>query len=154
MTSTESLPTVSAPLNWLVRTILRSPIHRMFSGSVMLVTVTGRRSGSRYVIAVRYMRDNDEVTCFTDSGWWKNLRGGAPVEMLIKRRTVQGVGAPVLGYPDAVASGLQTFLHVFPGDSKYYAVRRHADGTPDPDDVRRAAERTTMIRIQPAPARA
>ena len=34
--------------NLFVASMLRSPLHGLLSGSVMLITVTGRKSGRRY----------------------------------------------------------------------------------------------------------
>ncbi|MFG1795538.1 nitroreductase/quinone reductase family protein [Nocardia sp. NPDC049149] len=152
MTTTVAPPTVPGYVNWFVTRLLRSPLHRVMSGNTMLLTVTGRKSGRRYVVVVRYVRVGAVVTCFTDSKWWINLRGGAPVEMLIGGRTVSGIATAVEDRALVVA-GLSEFLHVTPGDSKYYGVRRDADGSPNLDDIRGAGEYATMIRIEDAAAR-
>ena len=47
--------------NPLVRAVLRSPAHRLLSGSVLLLTYTGRRSATRYTIPVQYHRDGVTV---------------------------------------------------------------------------------------------
>ncbi|MVU77017.1 hypothetical protein GPX89_07120 [Nocardia sp. ET3-3] len=147
MTATTTPPTVPGYVNVIVKALLRSPFHRIMSKRTMLLTFTGRKTGNRYTAVVRYFPEGDTLTCYTDSKWWKNLRGGAPVEMLIAGRTVTGLATPITDRT-AVAASLGAFLTEMPGDSKYYGVRNRDDGLPDPDDIIAAAHYTTMVRIQ------
>jgi hypothetical protein len=80
--------------NPVLRTILRSPAHRLLSGSLALITVTGRRSGRTYTIPVGYEQEGERVTVTVGwperKRWWRNLRGeGAPVQLMLggARRT-------------------------------------------------------------------
>jgi hypothetical protein len=75
--------------NRLVRALLRSPAHRLVSGRLALITVTGRRSGRRFTFPVGYRQDDDEVTIGVGwpdrKVWWRNLRnGGAPVTLRLR----------------------------------------------------------------------
>ncbi|MGW4352216.1 nitroreductase/quinone reductase family protein [Nocardia sp. NPDC004582] len=119
------------------------------SANTMLLTFTGHRTGNRYAVVVRYVRQGDQLVCYTDSKWWINLRGNAAVEMLIAGHTVAGLATVVEG-PAAVADSMSTFLHAVPGDSRYYGVRRDSSGRPDPLDIVAASERTKLIRIDTA----
>jgi hypothetical protein len=47
--------------NVFVSGLQRSPVHRVLSGSTMLITVTGRRSGRRYDIPVNFVRDDGDL---------------------------------------------------------------------------------------------
>jgi hypothetical protein len=71
--------------NLLVRLLLRSPLHRIASWRLALITVTGRRSGRRFTFPVGYRRAGDQVTIGVqwpeNKVWWRNLRGGAPVTL-------------------------------------------------------------------------
>ncbi|OBF80859.1 hypothetical protein A5791_07205 [Mycobacterium sp. 852002-51163_SCH5372311] len=150
MTATVPPPTVPGYVNWLFKRLLGSPLHRLVSGNTMLLTFAGRKTGNRYVAVVRYIRRADLVVCYTDSKWWINLRGGAPVEMLIAGRKLRGIATPVEDRA-TVAASLAEFLCATPGDAKYYGVRRGADGRPRTDDIRKAAEFTAMIEIRIEP---
>jgi F420H(2)-dependent quinone reductase len=58
--------------------LLRSPLHGLVSGRIMLLTITGRRSGRSLTVPVSYLRYGEDVIVFTSgerSAWWKNLRG-------------------------------------------------------------------------------
>ena len=75
--------------------LLRSPIHRLASGRLALVTYTGRRSGREYTIPVLYRDRGDEVMIAVGwperKVWWRNLTGaGGPVRLLIRGNEVRG----------------------------------------------------------------
>lgn len=70
--------------------ILRSPFHAVMSHKYAIIEFTGRKSGRRYTTPVAYVRDGDTVLLSTDSPWWRNLRGGAPVRLRLQGRTVTG----------------------------------------------------------------
>ena len=78
--------------NRLVGGILRSPLHPIVSGRVMLITVTGRRSGRHYTLPVEYRREGAlvMVTSRGDRTWWRNLRGGAPVALRMRSHDLAG----------------------------------------------------------------
>jgi hypothetical protein len=78
-----------------LRTILRSPLHRLASGRVGLITYTGRRSGREYTIPCFYRDNGDEVTIpvgWPDRKvWWRNLTGkGGPVRLVVQGRELRG----------------------------------------------------------------
>ena len=49
-------------LNPAVVWVLRSRLHGLLSWGLMLVTVTGRRTGRTYTIPVGYQRDREAIT--------------------------------------------------------------------------------------------
>jgi hypothetical protein len=82
-------------VNPVLRTILRSPAHRLASGRFALITYTGRRSGREYTIPVFYRDKGDEVTIAVGwpdrKVWWRNLTGkGAPVRLVIRGDELRG----------------------------------------------------------------
>jgi hypothetical protein len=84
-------------VNPALRTILRSPIHRLASGRVALITYTGRRSGREYTIPCFYRDKGDEVTIAVGwpdrKVWWRNLTGdGGPVRLLVNGQELRGHG--------------------------------------------------------------
>ncbi|WP_040859121.1 hypothetical protein [Nocardia niigatensis] len=147
MSTANSPVTVPGYVNAIVRTLLRSPFHRLMSRNTLLMSFTGRKTGKRYTVVVRYFPEGDVLNCYTDSKWWRNLRGGAPVDLLLAGRTRPAIATAVTD-PTAVAASLGAFLTAVPGDSKYYGVRRRDDGAPDPDDILAAARYTTLVRIR------
>ena len=86
-------PVLVKAIRVATRVILRSRFHRLMSRTVMLMIVTGRKTGRRYTIPVDYIRDGDTITADTSRHriWWRNLRGGAPVSLLVGGRLLKGV---------------------------------------------------------------
>lgn len=151
-------PTVQAPTpapkllmtvaNVVVRLILRSPLHTLLSGNVMLLTYTGRKTGKRYTYPVSYLRDGDVVTVFTYHSWWKNLRGGAPVIVEIKRQRLVGSAEVVRDDESAIAAALLAQLRRHPSLANGYHVPLDSDRRPDSEAVRQAAQFVVMVRIR------
>lgn len=81
-------------INPLMSLILRSPLHGLVSGRLMLLTFTGRKSGRQFTTPVGYIRE-DATTLYvlTESPWWKNMRDGAPVSVHLQGRKRPGRAA-------------------------------------------------------------
>jgi deazaflavin-dependent oxidoreductase (nitroreductase family) len=79
-------------VNPMMLWLLRSPLHFLVSGQIMLISVTGRKSGRTYITPVDYRRDGDAVLAVTSHkyAWWKNLLGGGDARMWIAGREVTG----------------------------------------------------------------
>ena len=77
-------------INPLFKLILRSPLHRLFSKRLMLLSFTGRRTGKRYTIVVGYADVGEALLLRTESAWKNNLRGGAPVRVRLRGRERPG----------------------------------------------------------------
>jgi deazaflavin-dependent oxidoreductase (nitroreductase family) len=68
-------------LNPLVRAAVRSPLHPLLDGQVVILHVAGRRTGRRYDIPVGFTDLGDRLVVLTPHRWRANLRGGAEVEI-------------------------------------------------------------------------
>jgi hypothetical protein len=75
-------------LNPLVKGLLRSPLRRVAGGGLVLITVTGRRSGREHTFPTGYEQEGDRV--LIEVGWperklwWRNLSEPAPVRLLLR----------------------------------------------------------------------
>jgi deazaflavin-dependent oxidoreductase (nitroreductase family) len=98
--------------NLFVIGLLRSPLHRLASRSLLLVTYRGRRSGNRFTIPVMYAEHEGTLTIYVGHSerkrWWRNLRGGAEVEVRLRGRRLRGQ-AEVVGDSGAVATYLARY---------------------------------------------
>lgn len=105
-------------VNPLVRAILRSPWHRLLSGTVLVLTYTGRRTGRRYSIPVQYAPDQEALIVLVgqpqQKRWWRNLRDGASVTVELRGRQFQGHAHVVGRDPDARASTFRAYATRFP----------------------------------------
>ena len=148
-TSTSSAPTVPQFVNELVKRILRSPLHSLLSKNRMLLTFTGRKSGKRYTIPLSYVQEGDTILCVTNkSSWWRNLRGGVPVKVMLKGQERDGNAQAIFDDPAVIMQGLQKLLQAIPSDAKYHGVKLDLKGQPDVEDMAQVAYSSILIRIQ------
>jgi F420H(2)-dependent quinone reductase len=68
-------------MNPLVRAFLRSPLHAAVDNALLILHLTGRRTGRRYDIPVGYVELDGRFVVVTQHTWRSNLRGGADVEV-------------------------------------------------------------------------
>ena len=94
------------------------------------------------------LREGDMVTAFSHARWTKNLAGGAPVTLNIKNKAYHGQADIVSEDKEAIASELQRFLNVVRSDARFYQVTFDEDGRPKWEDVQRAAQDSTLLKIQ------
>ena len=138
-------------VNRVPAAILSSPMHGLLSGKRLVLSFTGRRSGTRYATPVNYMQRGREVLITTDHGWWHNLDGGAPVELRLRGRKLRAT-AEAIRDPDLVAEALTAVVRDHPPYGRWAHVRVGADGTPDPADVRTEVARgRVLVRVQLPP---
>jgi deazaflavin-dependent oxidoreductase (nitroreductase family) len=137
--------------NPIIAWILRSPLHGLLGGSLMVVTYKGRRSGKVYHTPVSCVRDGDTflVASFRKRSWWRNLRGGVPVGIRVRGRDWK-TACQVLEDGEGVAANLMLYLREVPQYAQAFGVALDADNQPDAGDVARAAQTRVMIRI-PSP---
>lgn len=136
--------------NPLMIWVLRSPLHAILDKNFLLVKVTGRKSGKVYSTPVNYLRDGQTlwVTSTRTRTWWRNLRGGAPLEVLLAGRKLKARGEAITD-ADAVADGLVSYFQKAPQVAKYFNVRLDAAGQPNREDCARAAKERVLIKIVP-----
>jgi hypothetical protein len=136
--------------NPLLALLLKSPFHRLASQSLMLVTVSGRRSGRRLTLPVNYLQDGDTLFVLSSAGrsWWRNLRGGAPVRLRLDGRELSGSG-DVLDNEACVSLVLKAWMRRVPAYAGMLGVRLDQAGRPDPSDLVRAAAGRVVVRFRP-----
>jgi hypothetical protein len=82
--------------NPVVRAVLRSPAHRVLSGSLAVLEYEGRSTGTRYAIPVVFAKDGARIVALAAyperKQWWRTFREAAPATLVVKgeRRPVQG----------------------------------------------------------------
>ncbi len=134
--------------NPMVIWLLRSPLHGMVSKSVMLVSVTGRKSGKTISAPTNYLQEGDSlwVISWRERRWWRNLRGGGMVKVLLAGKVMEGQGQ-VIEEEKAVAIGLHDYYRKVPKAAKYVGINQDSGGIPLLADCERAAQKLVVIRI-------
>lgn len=134
------------PARWL----LRSPLHRLISGSTLLLTYTGRQSGKDYSLPVNYVRDRETLVLVgaRDHVWWRNLRGGVPVTVRLQGRDYRGIATASEGEVAVADGGLLTLLRRVPQYRAHRHVALDDAGNPvEPQALARVAAGNTLVRI-------
>jgi hypothetical protein len=105
-------------LNPIIRLLLASPLHPLLSGSVLLLTYTGGRTGRQHTLPVQYAREGSRIVVLAGDSvhkrWWRNLRRPAPVQLRIAGTTVKATGSVIADNPDRSAELTRLYLGRFP----------------------------------------
>ncbi len=134
--------------NPIMTWLLKSPLHGMISKNVMLITVTGRKSGAPISTPVNYLRDGSTLWAISwrERKWWRNLRGGGPVRVLLAGQAREGRGQ-VLEEEEAVAQSLAEYYRKAPQAAKYVQIGLDPAGAPVLADCERAARKLVVVWI-------
>ena len=136
-------------VNPIVKAILRSPLHRLFSKMLMVLTFTGRKSGRPYTIPVGYQVESvpagDTLIVFSHHNWWKNLRGGKPVTVRVQGKRYEGIATPRTD-EEAVLQRVRTFVERH-GAENLRRLGMTLDGEPTDEALRRAAAGSVIIEV-------
>ena len=114
-------------LNVPMRAILRLPFATPLSGRLMLVFLTGRRTGKSYRQPVSYVRDGTVLLTPGGGNWKLNLTDGRPVRIRLR-------GRDVLARPEIVsdADEIERLLGVItsanPMAGRFAAIPKEPDG--------------------------
>lgn len=130
-------------LNRVPVAILSSRLHPLMSGKRLVLAFTGRRTGRWYATPVNYLQRDRELLVTTDSRWWRNIDGGAAVEVLLRGRRVAAWAVAVLD-PEVVAEALTALISDHPPYGRWAHVKV-IEGRPDPADVRAEVARGRVL---------
>jgi len=100
----------------------------------LLLSFTGRKSGARYMTPLAYLSEGYAFLMTTDSPWWKNLRGGAPVTMWVEGCEHQETADAIPDHAE-VTRALGRFLDAQPGYGNYVGLKTGTDGRMNPAEV-------------------
>ena len=127
--------------------VLRSPFHGMLSNGMMLFTVTGQTTRKQFTFPVGYYEEGGYLWVITsrDRTWWKNLRGGADVDLLLKRKPVRAFADLELD-EQAVEARMYEYLCHVPQSAKPMKIRMEG-GKPNPQDIASTAKERLFVRL-------
>ena len=103
--------------NPLVRAVLRSRLHRILSGRLLVLSYRGRRSGKLFEIPVRYAETDDGrlvvvATWPERKLWWRSFDGGGTASVTLGRARRPVAGCVETG--EARDAALSAYLGAFP----------------------------------------
>ena len=121
-----SVDTWMSRLNPWVRFVLRSRAHWLLSPGLLLVGVTGRRSGRRYEIPVGYQRAGAVITVMVSEArsknWYRNFREPRTLEVRLRGRARTGTAVVVAPGSDEFRERAEATLRRVPGMSRVFRV--------------------------------
>ena len=128
--------------------VLRSPLHGMLSNGIMLLTITGRKTGKQYTTPVGYYEEGGYMWVITsrDRTWWKNLQNGASVDLFLKRKPVKGFAEGELD-EKAVEARMAEYLRHVPQAAKPMGIRME-NKVPNMQDIARTAAGRLFVKIR------
>lgn len=136
-------------LNVVPKIVLRSPLHGLMDGDLMLLGFEGRASGRRYVVPVSYVEDEGTLLIGTDRPWRKNIRTGDWLSGWLTGRERQFL-AEIVSEENETAKLFRTILPKNPALGRFLDIELDADGCPNRGDLQRAVGRgVAVIRLHP-----
>lgn len=135
--------------NPYVKWLLRSPFHKLISGSILLLEVRGVKTGSVIQVPVNYIRMDDDILIVSrkERTWWRNLREQAKVTLFVERTPKTGLAT---AYEDE-GTVRENFLAMLQSNQTYrnaLGIQLDAHGQPvDPAKFEETLEPLVLVRI-------
>jgi hypothetical protein len=105
--------------NPVVKWILRSPAHRLLSSHLLLISVTGRRSGRVYEIPVAYQERGESLTIDVGTPdrkqWWRNFLNRSPTRVSLRGAERAGMAVAMT---DETGTAVRVELDAVSGESE------------------------------------
>ncbi|MEA2428589.1 MAG: hypothetical protein QOF37_2217 [Thermoleophilaceae bacterium] len=129
----EPPPAAIRVMNPLLKALLRSPLHRIASKNLMLLTVTGRKTGRTYTTPVGRHEVDGRLVLSASGNWRHNLRGGADIGLLIDGRERKAHAV----YEEDVDRAAEMFRRLVEGSSpRAMAVKVNVDRPLTAEDIK------------------
>lgn len=138
--------------NTIVIWLLQSPFHGLISRNTVLIGYEGRKTAKRYFVPVNFVRvageDGDHLLITSERGrtWWRNLRGGSPVDLRLQGTGLKAM-ARSLEEIQEVEEGLMTYFAHAPGSARYFNVGLDEGGRPLRRNRPGRAKRRVIIKV-------
>lgn len=139
--------------NKIMIALLRSPLHGMLGGNMMLITFTGRKSGKTFTTPINFLRVKDEngeyllTTSQRNRTWWRNLRDGAAVTLRLNGKDM-AARAEAFEDETQILALFQVYFQKAPQMAKYFGVNLGANGQPAAQDMQNAVAERVVIQTR------
>ncbi|MBT4162736.1 MAG: nitroreductase family deazaflavin-dependent oxidoreductase [Gammaproteobacteria bacterium] len=138
-------------INIFMSLLLKSPLHGIASGSMMIINFTGRKSGRHYSTPVRYLNIDDRIRCTTSkhTKWWRNLVSNQSAALLLGGDLKTCSVEVLMDDDERVRAALVSFLESFPQDAVYQNIRLEADGSLNQLDLEASIREAVIVDFAP-----
>ena len=133
--------------NDFVKFFLRTPLH-VFMGNTMLITVTGSKTARKYSTPVGFYRDGDCLWVLTsrDRTWWRNVKTGADVSLLLHGKNVDAFAQAELDEKTVEARMLEYIRHI-PMAARSLGIQME-NKTPNAQDISHVAKSRLFVKVK------
>jgi hypothetical protein len=132
--------------NGFISWVLHSPLHGILSSGMLLITVTGRKTGRKFTLPVGYYCEQGTVWILTnrDRTWWRNVEDGAEVSLLMKRKPLGAFAEADLD-DASVEQQMHEYIRHVPQAAKSLGIR--VNGSANAKDIARVAKERLFVKI-------
>ncbi|HUN37778.1 MAG TPA: hypothetical protein VMU95_37775 [Trebonia sp.] len=124
--------------NRIVNTLLRTPgISGAIGKRLVIINVTGRKTGRRYSVPVAYTRHEGSLLVGTQFAWARNMRTGEPVEVIMLGRRRQA-SVQVISDEDGVVAAYDVLCRDNHQFARFNNIQLDSDGAPVQGDLHSA----------------
>jgi hypothetical protein len=149
---TVDLDRLMTRLNPLVAWVLRSPLHPLLDSVLLMLRVTGRRTGRQYWIPVGYQRDGETITVLVSKAprkqWWRNYRDPGPADVLLHGRTFHGRAHVLPAESTAFREAIERTFRRVPGLGRQFDIRYDRRTGLTPAQCRTVAANAVVVAIE------
>ena len=138
--------------NPILRPLLHSPAGHRLGRRLALIRYPGRRTGRMHELPVQYARDGARIWILpaspTDKTWWRNLRDGADVDLVLAGRRVHGHAVVIDGtrQPE-FAEGLAVYLRAVPEARRALGLPEPASPESGDTEAQQIGESVVLVRV-------
>jgi len=146
--SPAQLAKVFKAANTVIRPLLRSPLHGLVSGRLMLLDYTGGTTGRRYCFPVGYFGwDAGGVLAFSTQRWPAHIAAARAVRVLIRGRWYDALPTVISGQEDKAALLTEFARRKGARAAKGLMLGLPGDRQPAREETLAAAAKTTITRF-------
>ena len=146
---------IATRMNPFVRWLLRSPLHGLLSGGLLLLSFNGRRSGRRITLPVGYQREGEEITLLASRArrklWWRNFVEPRAVELILRGRERRGDARLVPGDSEEFRDALDATFQRLPRLGRQFGIAYDRRRGLTPEQWRQLAGEAALVKIRLRP---
>jgi hypothetical protein len=130
--------------NPMMKFVLGTPLHRLMSGHLVLLSFSGRKSGRSFTTPVSYVMEGRALLIPGGGAWWKNLGNGRAARVRLRGVWIP-VSSEIVSEPLALAEVMRKMLAANPAIAAFTGVKLSPDGWPDADALERERRRGFVV---------
>ena len=137
-------------LNPLIRWLLRSRLHFLMSGELLVLEYRGRKTGNTYAIPLAYVTHAGQPHCMTRLGtsWLTSVVEAPSVTIWLRGKRLSATAERIPSASPDARPAFAAFLSANPGTARMlYRVRVDSRRQPDANDLEREIHNSVVIRV-------